>query len=99
MSEQPRPQPSDPGVTAPVVEVKQVWKAFPGVQALSAVDFAVRAGEVHVIVGENGAGKSTLIKILAGAYHPDRGEVLVDGSVVAWNGPRDALAAGIATVR
>jgi ribose transport system ATP-binding protein len=65
---------------------------------LTAVDFTVRPAEVHVVVGENGAGKSTLIKILAGAYHPDRGEVLVHGAAVAWDGPRDALAAGIATV-
>ncbi len=98
MSEQQAAGPSKAPARSPVVQVNQVWKAFPGVQALAGVDFSVRPGAVHVVVGENGAGKSTLIKILAGAYHPDRGEVLVDGVAVAWNGPRDALKAGVATV-
>src|SRR5665647_749772 len=64
------------------IELKSVKKIFPGVVALESVDFDVRYGEVHALVGENGAGKSTLIKIFGGAYQPDGGEIFIDGKRV-----------------
>ena len=60
--------------------MRGVSKAFPGVQALADVSLAVHAGEVHMLLGQNGAGKSTLIKILYGAYQPDQGEFLFEGT-------------------
>src|SRR5215475_1988434 len=63
-----------------VLVADRVSKAFPGVQALDDVSFEARAGEVNALVGENGAGKSTLIKLMAGLYAPDRGEIRVDGA-------------------
>jgi ribose transport system ATP-binding protein len=64
----------------PILETRKISKAFPGVQALDRVDFSCIKGEIHALVGENGAGKSTLIKILMGVYHPDHGEIYVDGN-------------------
>ncbi|MHB1347899.1 MAG: sugar ABC transporter ATP-binding protein [Candidatus Humimicrobiaceae bacterium] len=65
------------------IELKNIRKIFPGVVALEDVDFDVRFGEVHALVGENGAGKSTLIKILGGAYQPDGGEIIIDGKTAS----------------
>jgi ABC-type sugar transport system ATPase subunit len=62
-------------VTEWLLEATAINKSFPGVRALDSVDFALREGEVHALVGENGAGKSTLIKILCGVYEPDTGEI------------------------
>lgn len=78
-----------------MLSVTGISKSFPGVKSLQDVDFAVGAGEIHALVGENGAGKSTLIKIISGAYVPDKGEIELDGRKVAWAGPRDAQSAGI----
>ena len=66
----------------PLLEMRGISKAFPGVRALDDVSLAIHAGEVHVLLGQNGAGKSTLIKALYGAYHPDRGEFLFEGQPV-----------------
>src|SRR5215218_7031047 len=85
-------------VPPPLIEAQALSKAFPGVQALKGVDFDLRQGEVHVLVGENGAGKSTLVKILSGVYDPDRGYVFLRGEPVVHQTPQDALQAGIATV-
>jgi ABC-type sugar transport system ATPase subunit len=75
-----------------------VTKRFGGVLALDAVDFELGRGEVMALVGDNGAGKSTLIKIMSGAYRPDAGEMLLEGRTVAFAGPQDAWAAGVATI-
>ena len=78
-----------------MLRLKQISKSFPGVQALSQVDFEVEAGEIHALVGENGAGKSTLTKIIAGAYQPDAGHIELDGAAVRWDSPGDAKRRGI----
>ncbi len=80
---------------APRLRMQAITKHFGGVHALREVDFEARAGEVHALCGENGAGKSTLMKILAGVIGDYEGRIALDGRVVAFNGPRDAEAAGI----
>lgn len=82
----------------PILEMRGICKSFPGVQALDHVDLTVQRGEVHAIVGENGAGKSTLMKILAGAYTKDEGEILFNGSPVEIYNPLEAQALGIAII-
>ncbi len=82
----------------PVLEVRGVSKQFPGVLALDDVSVEFYPGEVHAIVGENGAGKSTLMKVLAGAYKPDSGEILLDGRPVVFNHPSEAQRAGISII-
>jgi ribose transport system ATP-binding protein len=94
----PNPESRLPISDAPVLEMRGIRKTFPGVVALDRVDFDLRAGEVHVLLGENGAGKSTLMKILSGAYTRDAGEILLDGRPVAIAAPRDAQSLGIATI-
>jgi ribose transport system ATP-binding protein len=81
-----------------VLEMRAIRKSFPGVVALDGVDFDLRAGEVHVLLGENGAGKSTLMKILSGAYTKDAGDIFIDGAPVSIGSPRDAQSLGIATI-
>jgi simple sugar transport system ATP-binding protein len=78
--------------------MRGITKHFPGVLANHAVDFDVRAGEVHALLGENGAGKSTLMKVLYGMYHPEAGEVLINGRPVAIASPNDAIALGIGMI-
>ena len=80
-----------------LISVEKLSKAFPGVRALHEVQFDLQAGEVHALMGENGAGKSTLMKILAGVYQKDSGEVRMDGKVVEITSPAHAqsLAIGI----
>ncbi|MET7479478.1 sugar ABC transporter ATP-binding protein [Streptomyces sp. NPDC005648] len=81
-----------------LLRIEGIRKTFPGVVALDGVDFDLRRGEVHVLLGENGAGKSTLIKMLSGAYHPDEGRVLVDGEEAHIRDTQDAERLGIATI-
>ncbi len=83
---------------APLLEVTNLSKGFPGVQALDNVSFAVRAGEVHALVGENGAGKSTLLSIMSGLQQADSGEIKLHGNAVRLHGARDGRASGIALV-
>ncbi|MEE1940073.1 sugar ABC transporter ATP-binding protein [Streptomyces sp. TRM 70361] len=83
---------------APVVDMRGISVEFPGVKALSEVDFRLFPGEVHALMGENGAGKSTLIKALTGVYRPSAGVIRLDGEPVAFPGPAQAQEAGISTV-
>jgi simple sugar transport system ATP-binding protein len=87
---------SDPG--APVLAARGIVKQFPGVLAVDRVDFDLRAGEVHTLLGENGAGKSTLASVLCGAYQPESGTVTRFGAPVELRSPRDGLEHGIAMV-
>ena len=81
-----------------LLEMRQIEKHFGPVIALGGVSFDVRAGECHCLLGDNGAGKSTFIKTMAGVHRPSRGKMLVEGTEVTFDSPRDAMAAGIATV-
>ena len=83
----------------PIVEMRGIHKQFGRIQANADVDFTLRRGEIHAIVGENGAGKSTLMKILYGLYRPDAGEILVDGRAVAISSPRRAMRLGLGMVQ
>lgn len=81
-----------------LLEMKNIHKSFPGVYALNAVDFQLRTGEIHAIIGENGAGKSTLIKVLGGIYTADQGEIFIDGNKVDIKGVRSAQDNGISII-
>ncbi|MGO6698430.1 sugar ABC transporter ATP-binding protein [Rhizobium ruizarguesonis] len=81
-----------------VLSAKGVVKRFGGVQALRGVDFDLQVGEIHALLGENGAGKSTLMNLLSGVNTPDEGEIFIDGKPARFHSPRDAQAAGIATI-
>ena len=83
-----------------VLEMRGICKQFPGTRALNNVDFTLRKGEIHALMGENGAGKSTLIKVLTGVYGKDGGSIHVDGSAeeARIHSPQDAQDAGISTV-
>jgi ABC-type uncharacterized transport system ATPase subunit len=80
------------------VEMRGITKAYPGVVANDKVDFAVRSGEIHALVGENGAGKTTLMNVLYGLVHLDAGEILIHGKPAHIGGPRDAITQGIGMV-
>jgi len=80
------------------LEMINITKRFPGVIANSKVNFDVRSGEVHALLGENGAGKSTLMKILYGLYHPEEGQVRLDGEVIEINSPVDSISKGIGMI-
>jgi len=83
---------------APLLTLRGIGKRFPGVIALDGVDFSVRSGEIHALLGENGAGKSTLIKVLTGVYEADAGEIRLAGKLLRADAPADAEKAGISTV-
>src|SRR4051812_21755357 len=93
-----REQKSGGVVTAPLLQMRGIVKAFPGVRALDGVDLDVRAGEVHCLLGQNGAGKSTLIKVLAGAHQPDAGEITWRDEPVRLGNPQAAMNLGVATI-
>ncbi|MCL6591429.1 MAG: sugar ABC transporter ATP-binding protein [Firmicutes bacterium] len=82
----------------PILEMKGINKCFPGVQALSNVNFRLFKGEVHAIMGQNGAGKSTLIKVLTGVHTQDSGNILLEGKLIRPKSPLDAQRYGISTV-
>lgn len=81
-----------------ILELKNISKSFPGVKALDNVSVSIERGTVHALVGENGAGKSTLIKVLAGIYHPENGEVYLDGVKTTFRTPFDSQQKGISVV-
>ena len=81
-----------------LLEMKQIDKQFTGVHALDCVDFNVRKGEIHALMGENGAGKSTLIKVLTGLYTKDSGQIIFDGEERVFHTPQDSQLAGISTI-
>ena len=81
-----------------LLEMKGICKSFPGVKALQNVDFQLRSGEIHALLGENGAGKSTLIKVLGGIYHAEEGEILIDGKPVTIANVQDARENGISII-
>lgn len=81
-----------------LLEMKGIVKRFPGVLAADHIDFDVRSGEIHALLGENGAGKSTLMKMLYGLYHPDEGEILINGKPIKIDRPQDAIQYGIGMI-
>ena len=81
-----------------ILKMTEISKTFPGVKALESVDFDLKQGEIHALMGENGAGKSTLIKVLTGVEHPDSGTITLDGREVQVKSPQHAQELGISTV-
>ena len=99
MIDQARRPTGPPSTQQPLaVDMRKITKAFPGVVANDQVDFEVRKGEIHALVGENGAGKSTLMNILYGLIRLDAGQILIDGQPAPMQGPRDAIQHGIGMV-
>ncbi len=86
------------GLLHAAIDLKDISKGFPGVQALEKVSFSVAPGQVRALLGENGAGKSTLLKILSGIYHADTGEILIAGKPATIRSPKAARLAGIALI-
>jgi ribose transport system ATP-binding protein len=82
----------------PLLEMRGIRKAFPGVQAVDGVSLTLRTGQVLALLGENGAGKSTLIKVLTGLYHAEEGQIFLEGAEVHIGSPEEAIASGIALV-
>lgn len=85
-------------MTTPILELRGITKRFPGVLANDHIDLTLNKGEIHALLGENGAGKSTLMNVLYGLYHPDEGEILIQGKPARITGPSDAIAQGIGMV-
>ena len=85
-------------MSQPFLELRDVSKSFPGVQALNGVSLTMRKGEIHALIGENGAGKSTLMKLLAGVHRMDCGRMQLEGRSIAPKTPAEALRLGISSV-
>ncbi|MGT6303038.1 sugar ABC transporter ATP-binding protein [Escherichia coli] len=85
-------------MSEPFLQMKHITKRFPGVLALNDVQFSLRRGEVHALLGENGAGKSTLMKILSGVYQPDEGEIIFEDKPVSFSDPLSAQNVGITII-
>jgi len=81
-----------------VLEMQGICKTFPGVRALHNVDFTLRKGEIHSLMGENGAGKSTLVKVMTGVYEKDAGQISIEGKAIHFKSPQEAQNSGIGTV-
>ena len=81
-----------------ILEMKGITKIFPGVKALDQVDFDLKRGEVHALLGENGSGKSTLIKVLGGIHKAEEGEIFIDGEKAEIEGVHDADKYGVSIV-
>src|SRR5512134_917136 len=75
-----------------VLEAKGITKQFPGVLASDNVNFDLRKGEIHALLGENGAGKSTLMNLIYGLHHADKGEIIVNGKTAVIHSPKDSIA-------
>ena len=88
----------EPNPEVPAVEMRDIVLRFPGVLANDHVNFTLKHGEIHALLGENGAGKSSLMNVLTGLYKPQSGSIHVNGSRVQFNSPRDAIAHGIGMV-
>ncbi|MEA5065179.1 MAG: ATP-binding cassette domain-containing protein, partial [Eubacteriales bacterium] len=81
-----------------LLEMKGIRKSYYGVEVLHGVDFTLRKGSVHALMGENGAGKSTLVKVIAGIHHCEAGKILIDGSPVTIESPSKAREMGISMI-
>src|SRR5829696_9006523 len=90
--------PASDSTAEPLLRMEEITKRFAGATALDGVDFTLRRGEVHALVGENGAGKSTLVKIMTGAYRRDAGQVWLEDRPVHFDTPADAQRAGVIAV-
>ena len=86
-------------MTESILQLRGITKIFPGVKALDKVQFDLRPGEIHALMGENGAGKSTFIKVIMGVHQAEEGEMLLDGNPVRFKNTKDAQKAGIAAIR
>ncbi len=98
MTQQTQDRPVAAGTGSEILGVTGVDKTFPGVHALQDVDFSLRSGEVHALIGENGAGKSTLIKVMTGVYQPDRGTIRLAGQPSVFRTPLEAQEHGVSTI-
>jgi len=85
-------------MSEPILQLRNITKIFPGVKALNKVQFDLRPGEIHALMGENGAGKSTFIKVIMGVHRAEEGEMLLYGKPVHFKSTRDAQKAGIAAI-
>ena len=79
-----------------ILELRNITKRFPGVVALNGVQFQLKQGEIHALMGENGAGKSTLIKVITGVHEPEEGDILINGRKVVFKNTNDSAANSIA---